>query len=53
MGAWSARALFVLELAYVVAFVVGFASIGDLSKPLPDPYLAVAEALILVMLRSW
>ncbi len=49
MGAWSARALFVLELAYVGVFVVGFASIGDLSKPLPDPYLAVAEALILVM----
>jgi hypothetical protein len=49
IGAWSARATFVLELAYVVVFVVGFASVGDLSKPLPDPYLAIAEALILVI----
>jgi hypothetical protein len=48
IGAWSARAMLVLVAAYVV-FVVGFASIGNLSKPLPDPYLAIAEALILVM----
>jgi hypothetical protein len=50
IGAWSARAMFVLEVAYVVVFVVGFASIsGDFSKPLPDPYLGIAEALILVV----
>jgi hypothetical protein len=49
VGAWSARAMVVLVSAYVVDFVVGFASVGNLSKPLPDPYLAIAEVLILVM----
>jgi hypothetical protein len=49
IGAWSARAMFVLVLAYVVVFVVGFVSLGNTSDPLPDPYLAIAEVLILVM----
>jgi hypothetical protein len=49
IGAWSARAMLVLIAAYVVVFVVGFASVGNLNKPLPDPYLAIAEVLILVM----
>ncbi len=49
IGAWSARAMLVLVAAYVVVFVVGFASVGNLNKPLPDPYLAIAEVLILVM----
>jgi hypothetical protein len=49
IGAWSARAMLGLVAAYVVVFVVGFTSIGNLSKPLPDPYLAIAEVLILVM----
>jgi hypothetical protein len=49
IGAWSARAMLGLVGAYVVVFVVGFASIGNLGKPLPDPYLAIAEVLILVM----
>jgi hypothetical protein len=49
IGAWSGRAMLGLVAAYVVVFVVGFASIGNLSKPLPDPYLAIAEVLILVM----
>jgi hypothetical protein len=49
IGAWSARAMFVLEFAYVVVFVAGFASLGNTSDPLPDPYLAIAEILILVM----
>jgi hypothetical protein len=30
-------------------FVVGFASLGNTSDPLPDPYLAIAEVIILVM----
>jgi hypothetical protein len=49
IGAWSARAMVGLVAAYVAVFVVGFASLGNLSKPLPDPYLAIAEVLILVM----
>jgi hypothetical protein len=49
IGAWSGRAMLGLVAAYVVVFVVGFTSLGNLSKPLPDPYLAIAEVLILVM----
>jgi hypothetical protein len=49
LGYWSARTILILEVAYVVVFILGFASIRDTSKPLPDPYLAIAEILILVM----
>jgi hypothetical protein len=49
IGKWSARAMVVIELAYVVVFVVGFASIGNTSDPLPDPYLAIAQVIIIVM----
>jgi len=49
IGRWSALAMFFLDVAYLVVFVVGFASLGNLSDPLPDPYLAIAEILILVM----
>jgi hypothetical protein len=49
IGTWSARAMVVLEAAYVVVFIIGFASLGNTSDPLPDPYLAIAEVLILVI----
>jgi hypothetical protein len=49
LGLWSARTIFVLEVAYVAVFVAGFASIGNTSRPLPDPYLGIAEGIILVM----
>jgi hypothetical protein len=49
LGAWSARTLFFIEVVYIAVFVAGFASIGNLSDPLPDPYLAIGEILILVM----
>ncbi len=49
LGAWSARTLFLIDVAYVAVFVAGFASIRNTSDPLPDPYLAIAEILILVM----
>jgi hypothetical protein len=49
LGFWSARTLFLIEVVYVAVFVAGFASIGNLSDPLPDPYLAIGEILILVM----
>jgi hypothetical protein len=49
LGSWAARTIVVLEIAYIAVFVAGFASIGNMSAPLPDPYLAIAEVLILVM----
>ncbi|HZM56376.1 MAG TPA: hypothetical protein VFC03_15250 [Acidimicrobiales bacterium] len=49
LGMWLARATAGIGAAYVVTFIIGFASMGDLSKPLEDPYLAIAEFLILVM----
>jgi hypothetical protein len=49
IGTWSARAMFVLDFAYVVVFIVGFASLGNVSDPLPDPYLAIAAIPILVI----
>jgi hypothetical protein len=49
IGRWSARALFVLTVVYSADFVVGFAALGNVRDPLPDPYLAIGEALILVM----
>jgi hypothetical protein len=49
IGAWTVRVMVLLELAYVVVFVIGFASLGNTSDPLPDPYLAIAEVLILVI----
>ena len=49
LGFWSARAIFLMEFLYVAVFIAGFASIRNTSKPLPDPYLAIAEILILLM----
>jgi hypothetical protein len=49
LGFWSARAIVLIELVYVAVFIAGFASIHNTSKPLPDPYLAIAEILILLM----
>jgi hypothetical protein len=49
IGRWSARALLVLTVVYSADFVVGFAALGNLHDPLPDPYLAIGEVLILVM----
>jgi hypothetical protein len=46
---WSARVLCAFGVAYAVTMVAGFAAMGNLSKPLEDPYLAIMEALILVM----
>jgi hypothetical protein len=49
IGRWSARALLVLTVVYIGDFVVGFAALGNLHDPLPDPYLGIGEVLILVM----
>jgi hypothetical protein len=49
IGKWSALAIAGLEVVYIAVFVAGFASLGNTSDPLPDPYLALAEVIILVM----
>jgi hypothetical protein len=49
IGMWSARVLFAFGVAYAVTMVAGFAAMGNLGKPLEDPYLAIMEVLILVM----
>jgi hypothetical protein len=49
VGKWSARAIAALSIPYAITMVLGFSSMGNLRDPLPDPYLAVAELLILVM----
>jgi hypothetical protein len=48
IGMWSARVLFGIGVAYAIVMVAGFSSMGSFSKPLPDPYLAVAETLPMV-----
>jgi hypothetical protein len=48
-GRWSARFIVATSIAYAAIMVAGFLSLGNLTDPLPDPYLAVAEVLILLM----
>lgn len=47
LGVWSASALCVIGVAYVVTLAVGFASAG-FAKAILDPVLAVMEILTLV-----
>ena len=47
LGVWSAAALCVIGVAYVVTLAVGFASAG-FAKPIVDPVLAVMEILTLL-----
>jgi hypothetical protein len=50
LGFWSARGIILIEVAYIAVFIVGFASIGGKTGPvLPQPYLAIAEILVLVL----
>jgi hypothetical protein len=49
LGAWSARAVTGFSIPYAITMVLGFSSMGNLRDPLPDPYLAIAEVLILLM----
>jgi hypothetical protein len=49
LGKWSARAIVAFSIPYAITMVLGFGSMGNLRDPLPDPYLAVAEVLILLM----
>jgi hypothetical protein len=50
---WSARVLFAIGVSYAVTMVAGFAAMGDLSKPLEDPYLAVMRSSSSSWRRSW
>ena len=36
-------------MGYGVTVVLGFVALGNVRDPLPDPYLAVAEVLIIFM----
>jgi hypothetical protein len=47
LGLWSASALCVIGVAYMVTLAVGFSSAG-FAKPIVDPVLAVMEMLTLV-----
>jgi hypothetical protein len=47
LGVWSASALCVIGVTYIVTLAVGFASVG-FAKPILDPVLAVMEILTLV-----
>ena len=47
LGVWSASALCVIGVAYLVTLAVGFASAG-FTKPIVDPVLAVMEILTLL-----
>jgi hypothetical protein len=49
LGKWSARAVAAFSIPYALTMVIGFSSLGNLHDPLPDPYLAVAEVVILLM----
>jgi hypothetical protein len=49
IGRWSAWCVVAMSIAYAAIMVAGFWALGNLTDPLPDPYLAVAELLILLM----
>jgi hypothetical protein len=49
MGMWSARAIVAFSVPYAITMVLGFISLGNLRDPLSDPYLGVAEILIILM----
>jgi hypothetical protein len=49
VGVWSARVIFAIGVAYAVTIIAGFLSLGNLHDPLQDPYLGIAEVLIIFM----
>jgi hypothetical protein len=49
IGVWSARVIFAIGVAYAVVIIAGFVSLGNLHDPLQDPYLGIAELLIIFM----
>jgi hypothetical protein len=49
IGMWSCYLVFALGLAYVPTMVAGFVAVGGLSAPIPDPYQAAMELMILLL----
>jgi hypothetical protein len=49
LGAWAAWVTVVLSALYVPTLVLGFIALGNFSDPLKDPFLAIAEVLIILM----
>src|SRR5438128_1243555 len=49
IGLWSCYLVFALGLAYVPTMIAGFVAVGGLSAPIPDPYLAAMELMILLL----
>jgi hypothetical protein len=47
IGSWSATAVFVIGVAYLVTLAMGFAVFG-LAEPIRDPILAIMEVLTLM-----
>ncbi len=47
LGSWSAFAVFLIGVAYLVALTIGFTVYG-LNEPIADPILAVMEVLTLI-----
>jgi hypothetical protein len=49
IGMWSCYLVFALGLAYVPTMIAGFVAVGGLSAPIPDPYQAAMELMILLL----
>lgn len=47
LGNWSALAVFLIGVAYIITLAIGFAAHG-LSEPIVDPVLAIMEVLTLL-----
>ena len=49
LGAWAAWVTVVLSALYVPTLVLGFIALGNFNDPLEDPFLGIAEVLIILM----
>jgi hypothetical protein len=49
VGAWAAWVTVVLSALYVPTLVLGFIALGSFNDPLEDPFLGIAEVLIILM----
>ena len=49
LGAWAAWVMVALAALYVPTLALGFIALGNFSDPLRDPFLGVAEVLIILM----
>jgi len=49
IGVYSAFAVFILSVAYVVVLVLGFLSLKSPQEPIGDPYFSLLELLIIIL----